>query len=214
MAKVTKAGKAGKASKTGARRTATGASVRTRTVEGNNPERPNESELSRLTREHETALSSGREQPHPQKAPRIGKTSTQEPPVGRAHVNPKEDVIEEMAGKGSIAVVATALGYYDHIRRREGDTFLLKSRIGLVDEPIIDPKTKEPKEDRNGHILTRRVKRLIPAEEQFSPLWMERVDGKAEETITSSPEALRRENERLRAEKHGGRKATGDEDVL
>ena len=57
-------------------------------------------------------------------------------------------------------VRAIALGYYGHKRRREGDTFTL--------EPI-----KRIRKDKDGNM--REI--TITTEQQFSPRWMERVDG-------------------------------------
>lgn len=220
-----KASGAGKASKTGARRTATGATVRTARTrngvsgdkqpeKGKTSEQPqNEPELSRLEREKENALATGAIQPPPDQAARIGKTATIEPPPGRAHVAPNDDEALPAPRAGDIRVRATRIGYYDHVRRRIGDVFDLKARPGLVDEPILDPETEEPKEDRDGRILTRRVKRLIPAEMQFSDRWMERVDPATPKKTTTSGEVIKARHDELVTARFG-HKATGDRDVI
>lgn len=59
-------------------------------------------------------------------------------------------------------VRAKKLGYYDNKRRREGEVFELK--------PV---KGKKKKAERNIGDL------VLTPEQQFSDLWMERVDGEA-----------------------------------
>jgi len=67
-------------------------------------------------------------------------------------------------------VRATALGYYGHERRREGDVFVL--------EPI-----KRIRKDKDGK--AREV--TIMPEQQFSERWMEKVDQKAEKPKKEKP---------------------------
>ncbi len=72
-------------------------------------------------------------------------------------------------------VKATAMGYYNHKRRRPGDVFLLKAfkrKISSVDQAT---KTKNVKEI------------LCTPEMQFSEDWMERVDDKAK-IVTVKPQ--------------------------
>lgn len=208
-----------KASKTGARRTTSGATVRTpRTANadrqgGARPVDPQEPELTRLRREENVALASGAIQPPPDRAPRIGRTSTQEPPPGRAHVDPNDPDSRPAPAADRIRVRATRLGYYQHVRRRPTDVFDLVPRIGMVDEPIMDPKTKEPKVDRDDRILTHRVKRLLTAEQQFSDRWMERVDDDTPEKVTTSGEVIKARHDEIVTAKFG-HKATGDREVI
>ena len=63
-------------------------------------------------------------------------------------------------------VRATRAGYYDHLRRREGDVFTLASITGLV----MDVKTGQ------------HVSATIPPEKQFSSRWMEKVADTSPET--------------------------------
>lgn len=220
--------KASKAGATARRRTNTGGTVRPArrpaATSGNRDEktrleagrdtsdnsRPEEPTLTGLERERDEALAQGFIQPHPQNAPRMARTSTQSPPVGRAHVN--LNVGEQGdAGKGEILVRAKALGYYNHVRRRPEDVFRLVPRQGIVEEPIIDPKTDEPKE-RDGRILTKRVNRILTAEEQFSDRWMEKVGEETEEKVTTSGQALKQHHDELLAAKTA--RGTGSSDVI
>lgn len=72
-------------------------------------------------------------------------------------------------------VRATRIGYYNHLRRREGDVFVLKAIEGHAK----DPKT--------GKV----TKKTFSAEEQFSPNWMEEVDAKTPTKVTTAKQALR-----------------------
>lgn len=85
-----------------------------------------------------------------------------------------------MAG-ATIKVRATRLGEYEYCRRREGDVFVLKPR----EITVVDPVTRMPLIE-NGKPKTR----VLTAEEQFSPRWMERVDDDTPEALTSAQEAL------------------------
>lgn len=69
-------------------------------------------------------------------------------------------------------VRATKTGYYDHLRRREGDVFELK--------PI------------DGHkvVNNKLVKHHFTVEEQFSPNWMEKVDRSTPEKVSTAQGAL------------------------
>lgn len=67
-----------------------------------------------------------------------------------------------------IRVRATRIGYFDHIRRREGDVFTIRN------EPA------------------------------FSDKWMERVDPRTPEVITTSKEDLRRKHDEILHDKAPG----------
>ena len=142
----------------------------------------------------------GLEQPHPTVAARAAKSGNTAPPPGRSH----DSTLRQFAppgGAGTIRVRATATGYYEHIRRREGDVFDLKPREGTVTEvlhenpddpdsdPKLDPRTNLPR--------TRTVKRTITAEEQFSDRWMERVDAAEQERISTSRDAIRKAHDEM-----------------
>lgn len=80
-----------------------------------------------------------------------------------------------------IRVRAMQMGEYEYARRREGDVFTLKPRMMTV----VDPVTGKPMFE-DGAVKTR----MLTAEEQFSPRWMERIEDTAEETITGAQQAL------------------------
>ena len=84
-----------------------------------------------------------------------------------------------------IKVRATQMGEYEYMRRREGDVFTLKPRmITLTTKGRIDM-------DEHSHPKMR----LLTAEEQFSPRWMERVDVEEMEMTTGAQVALSRATE-------------------
>jgi len=153
----------------------------------------------------------GLEQPHPTVAARAAKSGHGAPPPGRSH----DSTLRQFAppgGAGTIRVRATATGYYEHTRRREGDVFDLKPREGVVTEVIRenpDDPNSNPKLDPRTHLpLTRTVTRTITAEEQFSDRWMERVDDDEQERISTSRDAIRKAHDEML----GGR--TRQEDVI
>lgn len=98
----------------------------------------------------------------------------------------------------SIRVRATMPGYIGDghlgmIYRTEGDVFTIKGRDIVQKDPdtqkvILDPDTKQPK-----------VKRLS-AIDQFSPTWMEIVDDREPERLTTAQGVIDRQN----AELNGG----------
>lgn len=72
-----------------------------------------------------------------------------------------------------IKVMATQMGYYDHVRRRPGDVFLIPERM-------------------------------------YSKKWMEMVDRRVAERITTVEESLRKQHDDILALKYGD-KAPGTE---
>ena len=87
-------------------------------------------------------------------------------------------------------VRATRVGYYEHIRRRLGDVFTpIPREVTLCNvdagKPLLDEKGK-PK------------MRLLTPEDQFSHIWMERVDADEPEKITPAPEALAQAQKELK----------------
>lgn len=68
------------------------------------------------------------------------------------------------------------VGYYNHLRRRGGDVFILRPVIRERFVKVIDPVTKKEINSRKKERL------LITAEMQFSQRWMEKVNPKAPET--------------------------------
>lgn len=212
--KVTKSGAAAaRRARTG--RTTTGSTVRRAAptgAVGAGASRPGEPELDRLTREKEESLARGETQPHPENAARMGRTSTVDPPTGRAHVNRQTD-LPSAGGKGTIRVRALSLGYYNHVRRREGDVFTLIPLPNGVKEVAVLDKDGEPKEDRFGRLLTKREVGPVTAEDQFSELWMERVSDDHPEKVTTGAEALKAHHDEVLASRMTAR-GTGSSDVI
>lgn len=82
-------------------------------------------------------------------------------------------------------VRALQLGYYNDVRRREGDIFVLRD------------KKKLKRDDRGRTVRDRDGKpefKVISAEEQFSDRWMERVDQSVPATAPRSNRIFRKEN--------------------
>lgn len=168
--------------------------------------RPAETELEKLRREHEQALTTGQAQPHPTMAPRAARTAPDQGPIGRAHQVPQaiEGEGQEGVGKGGIRVRATRLGEYGFRRRRSGDTFIVTPRYGYVVEKVLD-KDGEPKLTRNGRPITERKKRWLTAEEQLGD-WMQ---------VVGEDEPLRESTSKdVLNEKAGGRSRPSDGDTI
>ena len=82
-------------------------------------------------------------------------------------------------------VRATQLGFYNQIRRRVGDVFILRAKDGMVASP-----------GGNGF-----VKKKFTVQDQFSSLWMEKVSDNTKVKTTSAPEALKKENDELKEDR-------------
>jgi hypothetical protein len=95
-------------------------------------------------------------------------------------------------------VRALRIGYYDHVRRREGDVFELK--------PVKGHK-------REGGKL---VPHVFTVEEQFSHVWMEKVAKNTPEKTSTAQQALNAASADLKAIKHGVQvdDSTGSTDVI
>src|SRR6266545_1643270 len=78
-------------------------------------------------------------------------------------------------GTAPLKVRATAIGYFEHLRRRVGDVF------------------------------------LIPDDSYFSNKWMERVDPRSPEKVSTLPEALRQQHDEILASRLEGRPVDADE---
>lgn len=116
----------------------------------------------------------------------------------------KEKETDAPVGGALIRVRATKDGQYDDRLLRAGDTFWLHPREGIWTEKVLDadgepklhPKTKDP--------ITREVKRVLTAEEQFSEKWMEKVPADTPDQLTTSQQVIQREHDALLAGKAGG----------
>jgi hypothetical protein len=80
-------------------------------------------------------------------------------------------------GTDRVKVRATEPGYYDHARRRAGDVFTIDAT----------PLEEDIKETKNGKTRVRRKAGEIAA---FSDRWMEFVDDRERESVSTSTEAL------------------------
>lgn len=152
------------------------------------PQRPQETEFTRIAREHESALATGQVQPHPTMAPRAAATAPDNGPVGRAH-QPLSVIPEGSRVGDGIKVRATRMGEYAHKRRREGDVFVVTPREGIVRDPILDKDGNRTYSKRGALILGKRTRRELTAEEQLGD-WMEPVDGRTPEKVTTSGDVM------------------------
>lgn len=155
----------------------------------------------------------GTEQPHPTMAPRAARSGRGlEPPPGRSHDNSLHTAGPK--GEGTLRVRATRTGYYNHIRRREGDVFTLVGREGMLMQPVM-AKAKDGEEPeqrlhpRTGEPMFKNVKGTLTAEEQFSENWMEIVSDDEVERTSTSKDAIRKRHDEIL----GGQSRTVDKDV-
>lgn len=88
-----------------------------------------------------------------------------------------------------IRVRATRTGYYEHVRRREGDVFTLIPRS----IPVMDRKTGKP----TGEM------RIFTAKEQFSEVWMELAPATARETVSTSKQHITKVHDAIIRENMG-----------
>jgi len=139
-------------------------------------------------------------------------------PGGGAKVGPgplTNPIPDDAIKGGTIKVRATATGYYGDARRREGDVFTLYPRRGSFTEHVLD-KNGDVRLDANNIIVTKEVVKVLSADDQFNPKWMERVDGRTPERTTDAATALAKQHaEQKRAKVAGSEPApTGDTNVL
>jgi hypothetical protein len=166
---------------------------------------PNESTRSQQPTNLESK--GGTTQPHPTVAARAAVSSRQEGPPGRSHDRGAagSQLVRDLGGaspEGTIMVRATATGYYNHARRREGDVFSLFPQEGMVTVPITN-EDGEQLYDRNDLPMTKEVPAIIPPERQFSRNWMEVVNADEEERISTAQQAIDREHDQTLAERAG-----------
>lgn len=81
-------------------------------------------------------------------------------------------------------VKATRTGFIYHLRRREGDVFTLKPIKGF-------------KRDENG--VAKPI--VITPEQQFSSKWMERVDERVPERISTAQQEINKKHDEIMAER-------------
>jgi len=74
-------------------------------------------------------------------------------------------------------VQALRTGYINHVRRREGEVFVLKPVKGKKYVDKTD-KAGKPILDKKGNPLRHLVDHVFSTEEQFSDVWMVKVDPK------------------------------------
>jgi hypothetical protein len=96
-------------------------------------------------------------------------------------------VMNTEVGKDRLKVRATQTGYYDHLRRRPGDVF-------FIDATPLEADVKV------GNKVTRKKGEIAA----FSDRWMEVVDPKTPESITTANDEIRRQHDELLAARFGG----------
>jgi hypothetical protein len=117
---------------------------------------------------------------------------------------------------GTIRVRALKTGYYDDVRRRPGDVFELHPREGTFTEKVVDEKTGEVKTEKaTSTPLTKEVEKVLPAEDQFSKKWMEKVSADTPLSLTSGNQALRQQHDEIMAGKRtrGGPAVSGQQRI-
>lgn len=146
-------------------------------------------------------------------------------------VDRKASPATRRAEPATIRVRATAVGFYDDVRRRIGDVFTLHARRGTFTALELDDDGK-PALDDSGLLKTRittEVEKTLTAEEQFAPKWMQRVSADTPEYASSANEQIRSQHDVILASRMSGEStamqvpgagsagtppASGDEDVL
>lgn len=103
-----------------------------------------------------------------------------------------------------IRVRATRMGYYMHVRRREGDVF------SLIPQNIIE--TVEEKDLKGRVVGNKKVSRLMTAREQFSARWMEEVEPQTPGKVTTGKQDLKAKHDDLIKEKFGLGGEAADDD--
>jgi len=143
-----------------------------------------------------------KETPKPAAPARTGHSPTDR----RASIN---QTLTEQAKAGrvplkNIRVRAIRTGYYEHIRRREGDVFDLVPRQGFTNE-VVREAGKRPRKVQKPYVLT--------AEDQFSVEWMEEVSPRTPLTTSTANDEIRRQHDEILALKRpaSGRDAAGEE---
>lgn len=107
----------------------------------------------------------------------------------RTTATEKELADKAASARDRIRVRALRTGYYEHVRRREGDVFTLVPRT----IPVMDENTGKP---------TGRT-RIYTAKEQFSENWMEFAPATARETLSTSKQHITKEHDAIIREKMG-----------
>lgn len=102
----------------------------------------------------------------------------------------------------ALKVRATQTGYYDHIRRRPGDVFFIDGARLEEDVTAIEHATGE-------RVVTRK-KGTIAA---FSDKWMEIVDPKTPESVSTANDAIRQQHDELLASRYAAGQLTGPDNV-
>lgn len=103
-------------------------------------------------------------------------------------------------------VTAIGFGYFDHIRRREGDVF------SIPDAPRRKPSPKELQYHGEAMKLATDKNGEVP--QAYSGVWMRPVKENTPERVTTSQKALDRRTEEIRQEKAGTLGADANADVI
>jgi len=141
-----------------------------------------------------------------------GSAPSSEPAKLAQDGRPATPVAPRASAGGTIRVRAHQLGYYDDVRRRIGDVFILHPRTGTFSEQIIDKETGKPQMTEGMLLaspLVREVEKTLTAEEQFNPRWMEKVDARTPLKVTTGNEALRQQHDEILKAKQRENEAGG-----
>lgn len=120
--------------------------------------------------------------------------ATTKQPTGHGPTDRKAATNETLAktkpAAQRIRVRATRTGYYEHIRRREGDVFDLIPQTGV--RLTIG---KSP----TGRTIQVKTPFTLTADQQFSEMWMEEVHPRTALGTSSSQDEIRRQHDELLA---------------
>jgi hypothetical protein len=100
--------------------------------------------------------------------------------------------------KHAIKVQATQTGYYDHIRRRPGDVFLIDGE--RLEADVLGP---------DGKTVTRKKGEVAA----FSSRWMEKVDASTPESVSTANDAIRQQHDELLASRYADGLQVGPDNV-
>lgn len=92
-------------------------------------------------------------------------------------------------------VRATRDGYYNHIRRRTGDVFELVPTERIIN--FFKDHTLREKVRLNP--MATWPKETVSPKDQFSESWMEKVDSKTPESVTTSQQAINKAHDEIAA---------------
>lgn len=121
-------------------------------------------------------------------------------------------------------VRATRLGFYEHIRRREGDVFTIADEPRRKVRKTEEIETEEVVDSGSGSVRKIAKRRFRPDPPQVLALadkagtvpvalgsWMEPVDKRTPERFSTAQQHINKVTDELKADKVAGRSSAGDE---